>query len=87
MESVERYRQVSPMYLAAAIRTPTLLFHGYHDFLQVDVTRSFHDALMLDDVPVTMYEFTDAGHGLRTVAAERIAAQLQIDFFRRYLRP
>jgi dipeptidyl aminopeptidase/acylaminoacyl peptidase len=87
MESVERYRQVSPLYLAAAIRTPTLLFHGYQDFLQVDVTRSFHDVLLLNDVPVMMYEFTDAGHGLRTLAAERIAAQLQIDFFRRYLRP
>jgi dipeptidyl aminopeptidase/acylaminoacyl peptidase len=86
MENVERYRQVSPMYLAGAIRTPTLLFHGFNDFLQVDVTRSFHDTLMLNDVPVMMYEFTDAGHGLRTVPSERIAAQLQIDFFRHYLR-
>jgi dipeptidyl aminopeptidase/acylaminoacyl peptidase len=86
LESVERHRQVSPMYLAGVIRTPTLLFHGSKDFLQVDVTRSFHDVLMLNAVPVMLYEFTEAGHGLQSQADEWIAAQLQIDFFRRYLR-
>ncbi|NJO39465.1 MAG: S9 family peptidase [Cyanobacteria bacterium CRU_2_1] len=87
MESPDQYRQDSPLYLADRIQTPTLIFHGSNDFLQVDVARNFHDVIAMNDVPVMMYEFQGAGHGLQTMEYQRIAAQLQINFFREYLQP
>ncbi|TVP68662.1 MAG: hypothetical protein EA342_05110 [Leptolyngbya sp. LCM1.Bin17] len=55
------------------------------DFLQIDVVRNFHDVIAAAGVPVTLYEFAATGHSLQDPAYQRIAAQLQIDFFRRYL--
>ncbi|HEX2077866.1 MAG TPA: prolyl oligopeptidase family serine peptidase, partial [Longimicrobium sp.] len=88
MEWPEAHRRVSPLYLADQARTPTLIFHGDHDFLQVDVARNFHAALAQRGVPVTMLEFRGEEHGVARVPAhERVAAQAQIAFFRRHLAP
>ncbi|MBE9159060.1 prolyl oligopeptidase family serine peptidase [Nodosilinea sp. LEGE 06152] len=87
MEAPNSYIQASPLYNAAAMRTPALLFHGSDDFLQVDVARNFHDALELADIPVTLYEFEGVGHSLYGSGYQPQAAQLQIEFFRQYLRP
>ncbi|ASC73101.1 Dipeptidyl-peptidase 5 [Halomicronema hongdechloris C2206] len=86
MEDPQRYAYLSPLYNAAAIRTPTLVFHGSEDFLQVDMARNFHDIIADNEVPVMMYEFQGVGHSLLSVDNQHLAAQLQIDFFRRYLR-
>lgn len=87
MEAAAIYLQASPLYSAQAIRTPTLLFHGSDDFLQIDVARNFHDVIDAADVPVTLYEFEGVGHSLYGSGYQPLAAQLQIEFFRQYLRP
>lgn len=87
MEDPSRYQSISPLYEADRIRTPTMIFHGSDDFLQVDVARNFHDVLHLNNVPVTMYEFVGEGHSLYDIEYQRMAAQMQIDFFRQYLKP
>jgi dipeptidyl aminopeptidase/acylaminoacyl peptidase len=87
MEAPAAYLQASPLYNAQAIRTPTLLFHGAEDFLQIDVARNFHDVIELADIPVMLYEFEGVGHSLYGSGYQPLAAQLQIEFFRQYLRP
>ncbi|HEY9761723.1 MAG TPA: prolyl oligopeptidase family serine peptidase [Trichocoleus sp.] len=85
MEDPQIYQQMSPLYSATRIRTPTLLFHGSDDFLSIDVVRNFHDVIDSKGTPVMLYEFEGMGHSLYDLGYQRIAAQLQVDFFRRYL--
>lgn len=85
METPDRYAQISPLYNAQRIHTPTMLFHGSDDFLQIDVARNFHDVIDENKVPVDLYEFQGMGHSLYDPEYQRMAAQLQIDFFRHYL--
>jgi len=85
MENPEAYVDISPLYNATAIRTPTMLFHGAEDFLQIDVARNFHDAIESSGIPVTLYKFEGTGHSLTDPEFQRIAAQLQVQFFRQYL--
>jgi dipeptidyl aminopeptidase/acylaminoacyl peptidase len=87
MEAPQAYLGASPLYSAAAVRTPTLLFHGADDFLQIDVARNFHDAIAANQVPVTLYAFEGVGHSLYGSSFQALAAQLQIEFFRQYLQP
>jgi dipeptidyl aminopeptidase/acylaminoacyl peptidase len=85
MEAPEVYAQISPLYNAQAIDTPTMIFHGSEDFLQVDMARNFHDVIEANGVPVTLYQFEGIGHSIFDFGLQRVAAQLQIDFFRQYL--
>lgn len=85
MENLQRYQSLSPLYRATAIRTPTLLFHGSQDFLPISMVRNFHDLIAAAGVPVTLYEFEEAGHALSNPLHQRLAAQLQFEFFRHYL--
>ncbi|WP_008314571.1 S9 family peptidase [Leptolyngbya sp. PCC 6406] len=85
MEAPELYGQISPLYNAHLIRTPTMIFHGSDDFLQVDMARNFHDVIDANGVPVTLYEFEGVGHSIFDISLQRIAAQLQIEFFRHHL--
>ena len=62
-----------------------MMFHGSDDFLQIDVARNFHDVIAAEGVPVTLYEFEGTGHAIFDPNFQRIAAQLQIDFFRQHL--
>jgi dipeptidyl aminopeptidase/acylaminoacyl peptidase len=87
MEAPQRYQRDSPLYQATAIRTPTLLFHGAEDFLQLAVVRNFHDVIAAAGVPVTLYEFEGLGHSLIDQEFQYLAAQLQVAFFRQYLQP
>lgn len=87
MEAPDRYRQTSPLYNAEAIRTPTLLFHGADDFLQIDVARNFHDVVDMANIPIDLYVFEGVGHSLYGSGYQPLAAQLQIEFFQHYLRP
>lgn len=87
MEAPQRYQRDSPLYQATAIRTPTLLFHGAEDFLQLAVVRNFHDVIAAAGVPVTLYEFEGLGHSLIDPEFQYLAAQLQVAFFRQYLQP
>jgi dipeptidyl aminopeptidase/acylaminoacyl peptidase len=85
MEDPAAYLAVSPLYGATAITTPTLMFHGTEDFLQIDVARNFHDVLEEAGSPVMLYAFEGAGHGITDPQFQALAAQLQIQFFRQYL--
>ena len=85
MEAPETYRHISPLYSAKEIQAATMIFHGSGDFLQVDMARNFHDVIENNDIPVMMYEFEGVGHSIFDIGLQRIAAQLQIDFFRTYL--
>lgn len=86
MEDPDRYQAISPLYRANNIQAETLIFHGSEDFLQIDVARNFHDVIAENDVPVMLYQFEGVGHSIFNVSFQRIAAQLQVDFFRRTLR-
>jgi dipeptidyl aminopeptidase/acylaminoacyl peptidase len=86
MEAPETYRQISPLYSAGEIKAATMIFHGSADFLQVDMARNFHDVIASNDVPVMMYEFEEVGHSIFDIGLQRTAAQLQVDFFRTYLK-
>ena len=86
MEAPEAYQYISPLYGADRVKTPTLIFHGSGDFLQIDVARNFHDVIEANGVPVTLYEFEGVGHSIFDLGLQRTAAQLQIDFFRAYLQ-
>ena len=86
MEAPEVYQHISPLYSATQIKTATMIFHGSDDFLQVDMARNFHDVIEDNDVPVMMYEFQGVGHSIFDIGFQRVAAQLQIDFFREYLK-
>ncbi|MBE7384018.1 MAG: S9 family peptidase [Leptolyngbya sp. SIO1E4] len=85
MEAPEVYQQISPLYSAMQIKAATMIFHGSDDFLQVDMARNFHDVIENNEVPVMMYEFEGVGHSIFDIGFQRVAAQLQIDFFRQYL--
>lgn len=87
MENPAAYLALSPLYGATDITTPTLMFHGTEDFLQIDVARNFHDTLDAAGAPVTLYQFEGMGHGITDPQLQSLAAQLQIQFFRQYLAP
>ena len=86
MEAPERYRQLSPLYSAGDVTAATLIFHGSNDFLQVDMARNFHDVIDQNSIPTMMYEFEGVGHSIFDISLQRIAAQLQVDFFREHLQ-
>lgn len=85
MEAPETYRQISPLYSADEVEAATMIFHGSGDFLQVDMARNFHDVIEANEVPVMMYEFEGVGHSIFDIGFQRVAAQLQVDFFREHL--
>ncbi|HEY9889605.1 MAG TPA: prolyl oligopeptidase family serine peptidase, partial [Candidatus Obscuribacterales bacterium] len=85
MEAPDTYQQISPLYSADNIEAATMIFHGSSDFLQVDIARNFHDVIDQNDVPVMMYEFEGVGHSIFDLGLQRVAAQLQVDFFRQHL--
>ncbi|MEM9007375.1 MAG: prolyl oligopeptidase family serine peptidase, partial [Cyanobacteria bacterium P01_F01_bin.86] len=86
MEAPSVYQQISPLYSATQIKAATMIFHGSDDFLQVDMARNFHDVIADNGVPVMMYEFQGVGHSIFDIGFQRIAAQLQVNFFREYLK-
>lgn len=87
MEDPTAYTAISPLYGVNQVTTPTLMFHGSEDFLQIDVARNFHDVLEAAGAPVTLYEFEAMGHGISDPQLQNLAAQMQIQFFRQHLTP
>jgi dipeptidyl aminopeptidase/acylaminoacyl peptidase len=95
----EEYRKDSPLYNAAAIRTPLLTFHGREDFLPLTIMENLHTQVVNRGVPAKMLRFAGVGHGFgaQFVASdeglpslfesyERYGAQEQIIWFRTYLK-
>lgn len=84
-DSAPEYVRDSPLYNAARVRTPTLIFHGTEDFQPLELMQSFHDQIAANGVPVRLVTFAGEGHGLRLPASQRVAAEEQITWFREYL--
>ncbi len=83
----EEYRRDSPLHQADAVRTPVLLMQGTEDFLPVKLVREFRKAVAATGTPVELLVFRKEGHGLTLPASKLFAAQQQIAWFRKYLRP
>jgi dipeptidyl aminopeptidase/acylaminoacyl peptidase len=85
-ERPERYIEGSPLYGASKVKAATLIFHGTFDFLPIRAAYNFHDAVQANGAAVNMYAFSGDGHGLAIPDYSLIGAQLQLDWFRKYLR-
>lgn len=81
----QEYASDSPLYNAAKIKTPLLLFHGTNDFLPVRITNNFHDQVQANGTAVNMMQFSRNGHGLQNPVSQIIAAQAQVRWFEQYL--
>jgi dipeptidyl aminopeptidase/acylaminoacyl peptidase len=79
------YIKDSPLYNGAKVKAATLIFHGTLDFLDIRIAANFHDAIQANGTAVNMYAYNRMGHGLGSLSAQVSAAQLQIDWFRKYL--
>lgn len=79
------YTKDSPLYNAARVRTPTLIFHGTEDFLPMQLVVNFHDQLAANRTPVELLQFDGEGHGLGAPTSQFVAGQAQIQWFRQYL--
>lgn len=81
----EEFRQDSPIYHVAPIRTPLLIFHGANDFLPVTVAENYYYLLKQQGATSRMIRFEDEGHEVVLARNQLYAAQEQISWFRTYL--
>jgi dipeptidyl aminopeptidase/acylaminoacyl peptidase len=79
------YRNDSPLFQAAKVRTPLLLVHGGKDQLPVSIVSKFRDQIAAQGTPVELLTFKDEGHGLSNPSNITAAAQAQIRWFQTYL--
>ena len=86
MADPEEYLKDSPMYGSKDVTTPTLIFHGADDFLPVPLINNIHDQLQQNGTPVTFLRVKGEGHGFGHPASQAYAGQLQLDWFRKYLK-
>jgi dipeptidyl aminopeptidase/acylaminoacyl peptidase len=86
-EQPDEYRRDSPVYSASKIKTPLLLFHGEDDDLPFEIVRDFRNGIDDEITPIEMLVFKNEGHSLSFSSSRLIAAQHQIVWFRKYLRP
>lgn len=81
------YLADSPGFHGASVRTPTLIFHGTQDFLPVGIAENFYADIRSAGTDARILRFVGEPHGLRDSANQLYAAQEQITWFRRYLKP
>jgi dipeptidyl aminopeptidase/acylaminoacyl peptidase len=84
-EDPAEYAKDSPVRNAARVKAPTLIFDGTQDFLPFTISEEFHDAINAAGTPADFYLFEGEGHGLASFNSEFVAAQAQINWFRKYL--
>jgi dipeptidyl aminopeptidase/acylaminoacyl peptidase len=84
-DQTDEYRNDSPYYSAAQVKTPLLLLHGMDDNLPFQIVRDFRNGIDEDTTPVKMLVFKNEGHTLSFSSSRLIAAQEQIVWFRKYL--
>jgi hypothetical protein len=80
------YSKDSPIYNAAKVRTPTLIFHATEDYLPVAHAIDFHNKVAVTGTPVELLTFEGEIHGLGLLSSNIIAGQAQIAWFRQYLQ-
>ncbi|UZR27988.1 alpha/beta hydrolase family protein [Methylococcus mesophilus] len=84
-QNLRKYRADSPVYQAARVVTPTLVFHGSQDFLPVGIAANFYAGISGRGTPARMVEFNGEGHGIHEPKNALYQAQEQIAWFRYYL--
>jgi dipeptidyl aminopeptidase/acylaminoacyl peptidase len=84
-EDPEEYQRDSPLFQASRVRTPTLLFTGSDDFLPWRLSVQFHDGIQAAGTATEVYLFEGEGHVMAQPNSLLAAAQLQIEWFRRFL--
>lgn len=87
-----KFQQDSPVYNAAQIQTPLLIFHGSNDRLPVTMLENIYWTIAAKGTPARFVKFMGAGHGLVKSDTgegepdyEVYAAQEMIQWFRQYL--
>ncbi|MCC6628713.1 MAG: S9 family peptidase [Chloroflexi bacterium] len=80
------YEAASPVFNLGQARPATLIFHGTRDFLPIDLVATLHDQLQGNGAAVNMLAFVNEGHGLAQPNSGLMAAQLQVQWFRQYLK-
>lgn len=83
----KEFQQDSPIYNASKIRTPLLLFKGTDDFLPITLDENLLKLVQDRKTPARMVKFESEGHGLSDEDNQLYAAQEQISWFRKYLKP
>ncbi len=81
------FQKDSPIYNASKIRTPLLIFKGTDDFLPITLDENLLKIVQDKKTPARMVKFEGEGHGLRDSENQLYAAQEQISWFRKYLKP
>jgi dipeptidyl aminopeptidase/acylaminoacyl peptidase len=84
-EDPVEYQRDSPLFQASRVRTPTLLFTASDDFLPWRLSVQFHDGIQAAGTPTEVYLFEGEGHVMAQPNSLLTAAQLQIEWFRRFL--
>jgi dipeptidyl aminopeptidase/acylaminoacyl peptidase len=85
IEDPMEYVRDSPYYRAHQIEKPLLVFHGTNDFLPHEHMVNIHDQVENNGVATRMLRAFGEGHGFGRSGSQKYGAQLQIDWFRRYL--
>jgi dipeptidyl aminopeptidase/acylaminoacyl peptidase len=80
------YEAASPVFNLGQARPATLIFHGTRDFLPIDLVATMHDQLQTNGAAVNMVAFVNEGHGLAQPSSALMAAQMQVQWFRDYLK-
>ena len=85
-DPTKEYLKDSPIYNAAKVRTPLLMFHGTEDWLPVEQAIAFHDKVAATGTPAELLTFQGEFHALAQLTSNMIAGQAQIAWFRKYLQ-
>jgi hypothetical protein len=84
-EDPAEYQRDSPLFQSSRVRTPTLLFTASEDYLPWKFSVQFHDGIQAAGTATEVYLFEGEGHVMAQPNSLLAAAQLQIEWFRRFL--
>jgi len=84
-EDPAEYQRDSPLFQASRVKTPTLIFTASEDYLPWQFSVQFHDAIQAAGTTTEVYLFEGEGHVMAQPNSLLTAAQLQIEWFRRFL--
>ena len=85
-ESLELFRQRSPIIHVAGAKTPTLILHGSEDqCTPLGQAEELYQGLVLNGTPTELVVYPREGHGFRERVHAADAQRRTIDWFERYL--
>ena len=85
-ESLELFRQRSPVIHVAGAKTPTLILHGSEDqCTPLGQAEELYQGLVLNGTPTELVVYPREGHGFRERVHAADAQRRTIEWFERYL--